>query len=60
MRQLLQAVRSGRASGWAEKLRRHASTLGARKLSAAHQEMLAGVGRDLGEVNRRISEISIN
>ena len=60
MRQLLQAVRSGRASGWTEKLRRHLSTLGTRKLAPVHQELLTGVGRDLAEVNRRVSEMSIN
>lgn len=59
MRQLLQAVRSGRASGWTEKLRRHASTLAARRLSVIHQELLQNVGRDLTEVNRRISEMAI-
>lgn len=60
VRQLLQAVRSGRAGGWTERLRRHSSTLGARKLSSAHQELLAGVGRDLVEANRRVAEMAIN
>lgn len=58
-RQLIQAARSGRLNGWVEKLRRHLSTLGARKMSAGGTELLNQTGKELAEVNRRISEITL-
>lgn len=58
-RQLIQAARSGRLNSWVEKLRRHLSTLGARKLSAAGTEQLNRAGKELAEVNRRVSEITV-
>ncbi len=58
-RQLVQAARSGRLNSWIERLRRHLSTLGARKLSAAGTEQLNRAGKELAEVNRRVTEITL-
>jgi len=58
-RQLLQAVRSGRLSGWVEKLRRHVSTLGARKMSPPCAVLLQEVGGELAEVRRRVAELTM-
>ena len=58
-RQLVQAARSGRLASWIEKLRRQISTLGARKLSSASQELVAVIGKELTEVNRRVTEVTL-
>lgn len=58
-RQLVQAARSGRLNSWIERLRRHLSTLGARKLSSAGTEQLNRAGKELAEVNRRVTEITL-
>ena len=58
-RQLVQAVRSGRMRHWLEKMRRHVSTLGSRKLSSADgAELLRTVGAEVREINRRVGELS--
>jgi hypothetical protein len=58
-RQLVQAARSGRVASWIEKLRRYVSTLGSRKISAASQEVVALVSKELVEVSRRVTELTL-
>ncbi len=58
-RQLVQAVRSGRVANWLEKLRRQLSTLGARRVSAGSQILIAEVGKELAEIGRRVTELTV-
>jgi hypothetical protein len=58
-RQLVQAARSGRIASWLEKLRRQLSTLGARRVSAASQLLIAQIGKELAEIGRRVSELTV-
>jgi hypothetical protein len=44
---------------WVEKLRRQLSTLGARRVSASSQRLIADVGKELMEVNRRVAELTV-